>query len=81
MATLTETTVRVELRVARAALDDTPTAEPRIIASATSYAADGTPLRMTLVDITDQLSAARRTGAEDLLADIEARVRTLWEIG
>jgi hypothetical protein len=80
MATLTEATVKVELKVTRTMLDDTPAAEPRLIAQAISYTAEGLPLRMTLVDITDQVSAARRTGAADLLADIEARIKTLWSI-
>lgn len=75
MATIEEVRVEVQLRVVRA--DDGST---RIWAEGASLTADGIRVRSLRDDITDQLSAARVTGAAALLDDVIARLKTLWGI-
>jgi len=77
MASLTETRIDCYFRVVRDIND--PTAV-RISAVAASYTNTGQVVRSIQLDLTDQLTAARRTAATALLDDIEARVRTIWEI-
>ncbi len=74
MATITEASVRVVLRV-YADADGL-----HVDAVARSLTVDGAEVRRLSVDIADQLSAARRQGASDLLADVEQRLKVLWDI-
>lgn len=74
MATITETAVRVVLRV-YADADGV-----HVDAVARSLTSDGSEVRRLSTDIFGQLSVARRQGVADLLADVEQRLRALWEI-
>lgn len=74
MATLTETAVRVTLVIRNRG------GEMETVAQAESLTADGTVVRRLDRDIHGQLSAARQQGIADLLADVEARLRTIWNI-
>lgn len=75
MATFTESSVKVELEIKRL-----PDDSIRVIARGVSLDAAGTIVRRTMLDITDNLSAARQNGIADLMADVEGRLKTLWEI-
>lgn len=76
MASFTEDSIKVQLVIAKHALgDDTPTPDAHVIATATTMAG-GTALRTVSIDITDRLTAARLSGVADLLADVEARLKT-----
>lgn len=75
MATIVETNVDIRVVITRGSQG-----EARLTAHVESSSAEGRRIRGMDLDITDQLSAARRTGATSLLDDIEARIRTLWEI-
>lgn len=74
MASLTETTVKVEVLLTRDGDGN------HAIARATSFDANGVQIRRITTDIIGQLSAARQSGINDLLNDIETKVKTLWQI-
>lgn len=76
MGTFVETSVRVMIELRR-----DPAGVARVYAQGESLTDDGQVLRRrTLQDITDSLSQARRDGAEALLADLESKLRNLWDI-
>jgi hypothetical protein len=51
-----------------------------VIAEGRSVTSDGTFGRQAKVIITDKITANQLTGATNLLADVEARLRQQWEI-
>lgn len=74
MATLVEASVRIEVTISPG------NPEPTVVVQAASLTADGTVIRRVGLDIWPQLSAGRKTGIADLLADIETRLKAHWEI-
>jgi len=53
----------------------------QIFAQGQSLAADGEPIRTSRnLDITDDVTATVRNGAENLLTNIENRLKTQWDI-
>lgn len=78
MATIQQVEASVEAVVTlRRAADGTI----RIIANGRSLNAAGTVVRATPeVEITSDVSAATRTGADNLLTNVENRLKTQWEI-
>lgn len=75
MASLVETAVDVEIQIRRE-VDDSII----VSAIAKSLTADGEPIRRMSRDITALLSQARLAGITDLMADVEQKVKQLWEI-
>lgn len=74
MATITEVGVRVRVEIT---VEET---QAKIVAVGESYDASGETIRRVQRNITDQLSAARRQAAADLVADVETRLKQLWNI-
>lgn len=74
MATFVETDVRVSLEVRSIG------GSTRIFAEGQSLTASGQVVRRATMDITDDLSQARRDGMTALLADVVARLKTVWDI-
>lgn len=75
MATLTESRVVVRIEVRR---DET--GGPVIFAVAQSMDANNNAIRTMRRNITEHMSAARITGAGNLLTDVEAWVKSQWSI-
>ena len=74
--TVTEVSVRAEIVIRRDASGST-----RIILHGQSLDDQGRVVRETqTIDITDDVPAGTRTGAENLMTNIETRLKTQWSI-
>lgn len=75
MASLTESEVRVQLRV-----DFDGGGLVRVRAYVQSFDTEGRKIRSATRDITSTLSTARITGATTLMNDVVAAYKTAWNI-